>query len=109
MSETDVRGVLDIKWCNRVINGQPWFGLTNSVGKIKLYCLSTENREIKQVAEMPLGNNCLGHALDWNNLIDSRYVIKTNQSTDNTGGSIVSECRLENGPERRLKTFSFNP
>ena len=32
-----------------------------------------------------------------------------NQSTDSTGGSIVSDCRLENGPEQGLKTVSFHP
>ena len=32
-----------------------------------------------------------------------------NQSTDGTDGKIVSECRLENGPERGLKTVSFYP
>ena len=32
-----------------------------------------------------------------------------NQSTDSTGGSIVSGCRLGNGPECDLKTISFNP
>ena len=31
-----------------------------------------------------------------------------NQSTDSTGGSIVSECRLGNGPERELETDLFN-
>ena len=32
-----------------------------------------------------------------------------NQSTDSTGGTIVSECRLENGPERGLETVLFSP
>ena len=32
-----------------------------------------------------------------------------NQSTGSTGGSIVSECMQENGPELGLKTVSFNP
>ena len=32
-----------------------------------------------------------------------------NQSTDSTGGSIVSESRLRNGSERGLKIVSFHP
>ena len=46
-------------------------------------------------------------------LFDSKQNISShcggNQSTHGTGGSIVSECRLGNGPERRRKTVSFNP
>ena len=31
------------------------------------------------------------------------------QSTDSIDGSVVSECRLGNGPELGLETVSFNP
>ena len=33
----------------------------------------------------------------------------SNQSSDSTSGSIVSECRLGKSPQRGLKTVSFNP
>ena len=40
---------------------------------------------------------------------NDKFVPNINQSIDSTGGLIVSECRLWNGPEQGLKTISFNP
>ena len=35
--------------------------------------------------------------------------LKQSQTTDSTGGSIVSECGPGNGPEWELKTVSLSP
>ena len=42
-------------------------------------------------------------------LKSNEHTHKTDQSSDRTCGSIVSECRLGNLYERGLKTVSFNP
>ena len=67
-------GILDIKWCSTLINGQPTFGLVNSVGQLQLYCIDRQKRDLSHVSQTQLCDGCLGLSLDWNNVLDSRSV-----------------------------------
>ena len=66
-------GILDIKWCNRAINGLPHIGLVNSVGQLQLYSVdNSDDRQATCITEAQLCDDCLGLSLDWNNVLDSR-------------------------------------
>ena len=54
-------------------------------------CLPCKNGENYQVYPVPLTNNSI------------------NQSTESTGGSIVSECRLGKWSEQNLRLFHLTP
>lgn len=67
-------GILDIKWCTITAVGRPTFGLVNSVGQLQLYCIEEDSNSVLWVAETQLCDGCLGLSLDWDNVLETKYV-----------------------------------
>ncbi|KAL3876176.1 hypothetical protein ACJMK2_034047 [Sinanodonta woodiana] len=77
----DMPGVLDIKWSYQLINGQPTFGLVNSLGQLRVYqFIGNENSSkcnesgkqqdvppLSLLCECQIGTACLGLSLEWSN------------------------------------------
>lgn len=73
-SETDMPGILDIKWSYVPIADHPTIALVNSVGQLRVYNVKEDNT-VAMVTEAELEPQSLGLSLEWNNMKSCRYRI----------------------------------
>ena len=77
--ERDMPGILDIKWCTHLINDRLAFGLVNSVGELQLYQLATcTDHHVLQFSQLRFCASGLGLSLEWDNLVQQKYVKQFN-------------------------------
>ncbi|XP_071478335.1 LOW QUALITY PROTEIN: diphthine methyltransferase-like [Diadema antillarum] len=62
VQRVDLPGILDIKWCQHMINDKPTLGLVDAEGGLKIFVLDVE---LNHISTTDIDSDCLGLSLDW--------------------------------------------